>query len=127
MSNKRTLEQIKEELMELLEGNKDSEFENSEGLQYVVIRTYSAGVHSGFLKRLDESTQTVELVNARRIYKWSGAFTLSEFSVNGPSDINNCKFSVTIPSIILLEAIEVIPTTIKAQKIICGVKNYEVN
>jgi hypothetical protein len=127
MSNKRTLEQIKEELIGLLEEDKEPELEDSEGLQYVVIRTYSAGVHTGFLKRLNESTQTVELVNARRIYKWSGAFTLSEFALNGPSNEGNCKFSVTIPSIILLEAIEVIPTTKKAQKIIIGVKNYEYN
>ena len=45
-------------------------------LPYVVVRTYSAGVHVGELK--SRKGKEVVLINARRLWKWCGAFTLSE-------------------------------------------------
>ena len=96
---------------------------NSEGLKYCVIRTYSAGVHTGYVK--ERSGKEVTLINARRLWKWAGAFTLSEIAVSGVSDPNGCKFSVEVPEITLTEAIEIIPCTQKAEEIIKGVKAYE--
>ena len=117
--SKRTLEQIKDELTELLEETKNKSDESDvEGLEYVVVRTYSAGVHLGFLKRLDEVTQTVELVRSRRLWKWTEAFTLSKVSVDGVG--KGSRLDVEVPRIILLEAIEVIPTSKKAQHILRG-------
>ena len=96
---------------------------NNEGLKYCVIRTYSAGVHTGYVK--ERSGKEVTLINARRLWKWAGAFTLSEIAVNGVSKPNGCKFSVEVPEITLTEAIEIIPCTQKAEEIIKGVKVYE--
>lgn len=90
--------------------------ENEPNYPYVIIRTYSAGVHVGYLKRLDENTQTVELINTRRIFRWEGALTLSEISKNGLS--KESKLSEEIDNIILLEAIEVIFATTKAKEIL---------
>lgn len=97
--------------------------ENVEGMQYCIIRTYSAGVHAGYVKA--HNGKEVVLVNSRRLWKWAGAFTLSEMAVNGVSKPDECKFTVTVPEITLTEAIEIIPCTEKAKEIITGVKNYE--
>ena len=96
---------------------------NTEGLKYCVIRTYSAGVHTGYLK--ERNGKEVTLVNARRIWYWSGAFTLSAMAVDGVSKPDECKFSCVVPEITLTEAIEIIPCTEKAKNIIEGVKTYE--
>ena len=69
----------------------------------VVVRTYSAGVHCGTLSA--RKGQEVSLVNARRIWSWSGALSLHEVAVRG---ISGGKVSVVVPEILLLQAIEVI-------------------
>lgn len=99
--------------------------EKVDGLEYVCIRTYSAGVHCGYLK--ERNGKEVELVNARRIWRWSGAFTLSELSTNGVEKPDECKFSCTVPHIYLTEAIEIIPMTDKAEKSIKAVEDYDCN
>ena len=83
-------------------------------LPYVVVRTYSAGVHIGELK--SRKGKEVVLVNARRLWKWCGAFTLSEVAVDGI--MNGSKPSVAVPEVVLTEAIEVIKTTQVAEKIL---------
>ena len=44
-------------------------------LKYVIVRTYSAGVFAGELE--SKNGQEVVLRNARRIWYWSGAASLS--------------------------------------------------
>lgn len=83
-------------------------------LPYVVVRTYSAGVHAGELK--SRKGKEVVLVNARRLWKWCGAFTLSEVAVDGIK--NGSKPSVAVPEVVLTEAIEVIKATPVAEKIL---------
>lgn len=90
---------------------------------YVIIRTYSAGVHAGELVR--RNGKEVELKNARRIWYWEGAATLSQLAVDGTSLPSKCKFPCEVSSIILTEAIEIIPCTEKAMKSIKEVKTWE--
>lgn len=97
--------------------------QNTEGLPYVCIRTYSAGVHCGYLK--ERNGKEVELVHARRIWKWAGAFTLSELATKGVTKPTECKFSCHVPFVVLTEAIEVIPMTNSAQISIEKVADYE--
>lgn len=99
---------------------------NTEGMRFVIIRTYSAGVHIGYLAEQSEGGKRVKLLDSRRIWYWSGAFTLSEMSQNGVSDPDNCKFSVTIPEIELTEAIEILPCTERAMNNLKAVKAYDV-
>lgn len=94
-----------------------------DGMRFCIIRTYSAGVHAGYVKQ--QNGKEVTLINARRLWKWAGAFTLSEMAVNGVSEPNGCKFATAVPEITLTEAIEIIPCTDKAREIILGVKDYE--
>ena len=94
-----------------------------DGMEYVIVRTYSAGVHAGYLKKRDG--KEVELVNARRLYYWDGAFTLSTVATKGVSKPENCKFPDIVPSILLLEAIEVIPCSEIARESIANVKAWK--
>jgi hypothetical protein len=96
---------------------------DTNGLRYCIIRTYSAGVHAGYVK--EHNGKEVTLINARRIWRWAGAFTLSELAKTGVEKPDECKFSVTVPEIILTEAIEIIPCTETAMENIQGVKDYE--
>jgi hypothetical protein len=71
----------------------------------VIVRTYSAGVFAGVLK--SRKGREVVLTNARRLYYWSGAASLSQLAVDGTSNPANCKFPVAVPEVMLLEAIEI--------------------
>jgi len=94
-----------------------------EGLEYVIIRTFSAGVHAGYLK--SRKGKEVELINTRRIWYWDGACSLSQLSKDGTNAPDNCKFSCEIEKITLLEAIEIIPCTKKAIKSIKEVPEWK--
>jgi len=95
-----------------------------DGMQYVLVRTYSAGVHVGYLK--DRKGKEVKLLHAIRIHYWDGAASLSQLAVDGVSKPQNCRFSVAVPSIELTEAIEIIPCTAKAQKNIKEVPSWKI-
>ena len=79
---------------------------NAEPSGEVIIRTNRAGVHIGTL--IARNGQEIILGNARRLYSWSGAFTLNAVAANGV-DRSNSRISIAIPKITLLEAIEIIP------------------
>lgn len=74
-----------------------------------MVRTYSAGVFAGVLKERNGKEAILE--NARRIWCWAGAASLSELAVRGTSMPNQCKFPAPVPEILLTEVIEVIPMT----------------
>ena len=97
--------------------------EEVDGMKYCIIRTYSAGVHAGYVKRHND--KEVVLINSRRLWKWAGAFTLSEMAVNGVEKPDECKFATVVPEIILTEAIEIIYCTEKAKKSIMSVGDYQ--
>lgn len=70
----------------------------------VLVRTYSAGVHFGYLVSRDG--KEVSLTKSRRIWQWQGAWTLSEIASNG-LDSGRSKVGAPV-DIVLTEAIEII-------------------
>jgi len=86
---------------------------------YVLVRTYSAGVFAGTLEA--SKGKEVVLSNARRIWFWAGAASLSQLAVDGTNKPGECKFPVAVPRVVLTEAIEIIDVTEKARKSIEGV------
>ena len=82
-------------------------------LKYVIVRTYSAGVFAGFL--VSRKGQEVVMKEARRLWYWQGAASLSQLAMEGVTDPNACKFPVALPSVELMQAIEIIPVTAKAK------------
>lgn len=89
---------------------KVEEFDKQAQGACVLVRTYSAGVHFGELA--GRNGTDVVLVKARRIHYWEGAFTLSAVATEG-IDAKNSRVSCEVPVILLTQAIEVIPLTIK--------------
>ena len=77
----------------------------------VIIRADRSGVFFGELS--SRNGREVELKDARRIWRWYGATTLSQLANSG---LDNEKSLVCEPvkSILILDAIEVIPCTEKA-------------
>jgi hypothetical protein len=81
--------------------------------KYVIVRTYSAGVFAGTLESRDG--KEVVLTDARRLWYWAGAASLSEMAVRGTSQPKNCKFPVAVPRVELTEAIEILDVTAEAE------------
>ena len=75
--------------------------------KFVLIRTYSAGVHFGTLESRDG--KEVVLRDARRVWYWKGANTLNELVAKGPAA--GSKISEPTSKITLTEAIEIIDLT----------------
>ena len=96
---------------------------NLEGMKYCVVRTYSAGVFSGYMK--ERNGKEAVLLKARRLWYWDGAASLSELAMHGVSKPENCKFPCIVEEIEVTEVIEVIPATVKAQKSIEGVPEWK--
>jgi hypothetical protein len=86
---------------------------------YVIVRTYSAGCFAGFL--IKRTGKEVTLREARRLWYWAGAATLSQLAQSGTSRPDACKFPEPVAEIALTEAIEIISTTPVAQASIRGV------
>ena len=97
--------------------------ETRNGMEYVMIRTYSAGVHCGWLK--ERNGKEVTLLDSIRIWKWSGAASLSQLSQEGTNDASNCKFGMPMKEVILTEAIEVIKMTESAKQSIQNVPSWK--
>jgi len=89
-------------------------------MKYVIVRTYTAGVFAGNLE--SRTGREVVLRNARRIWFWSGAASLSQLAVDGTSNPESCKFPVEVDRVELLEAIEILDVTAKAEASIRGVQ-----
>ena len=87
--------------------------------KYVIVRTNTAGVFAGTL--VSREGREVVLSNARRLWYWTGAASLSQLAVSGTSTPKTCKFPVAVPRVTLLEAIEILDVTDTAKASIEGV------
>jgi len=80
---------------------------------YKIVRTYSAGVFAGNL--VSRNGKEVVIENARRLWYWAGAASLSQLAVSGTSKPKDCKFPVEVPRVELTEAIEILDVTPEAE------------
>ena len=88
----------------------------------VIVRGDRSGVFFGTLG--SKNGTEVVLTKCRRLWYWDGAASISQLAVNGTVDPGNCKFTVTVDEICILDAIEIIPCTEEAVKSIEGVKEW---
>jgi len=93
------------------------------GLKKVIVRGDRSGVFFGELK--EKRGREVTLVKCRRLWYWDGANSISELALSGTSKPNDCKFTVTVDEILILDAIEIIPCTDNAVESIEGVKEWK--
>jgi hypothetical protein len=90
--------------------------------KYVIVRTSAMGVFAGEL--LPESTETMKiLINARRIWFWAGAASLSQLAMTGTSKPLECKFPIAVSRVELTspQGFEVLDVTQVARDSIASV------
>lgn len=87
--------------------------ETMDGMKYVIIRTQNAGVFAGYLK--ERNGECVTLKNARRMWYWSGACSLSQLAMEGTKKVSECKFPCEVDSIELTQVIEIVDCTEEAR------------
>lgn len=94
--------------------------EKLDGMKYVIVRTYSAGVFAGYIK--ERNGQEVVMLKVRRLWYWSGAASLSQLAMEGVKNPKDCKFPCEVDRLELLQVIEILDCTQEAKKSISGVK-----
>jgi len=89
---------------------------------YYIIRARGAGVFFGNIK--ERTGGETVIGNARRLWYWDGAASLSQLAVDGVTCPDNCKFTVVVDEITVMEAIEILKCTDKAVESIKGVREW---
>lgn len=92
-------------------------------MKKVIVRTYSAGVFYGEIE--SRNGQEVVMRNARRLWYWDGAASLSQMAMEGVKRPENCKFAMPVDRVELLQVIEILDTTAVAQENIEGVPEWK--
>lgn len=90
----------------------------------VIVRGDRSGVFFGTLAEKDD--REVMLTNCRRLWYWDGAASISQLAVDGTAAPKKCKFTVAVESIVVLDAIEIIPCSDKAIGSIEGVPVWKI-
>ncbi len=93
-------------------------FENFMGKK-VIVRGNRSGVFFGTL--VEKEGTEVKLQNCRRLWYWDGAASISQLAVDGTKDPDDCKFTVTVEEMVVMDAIEILLCTEKAINSIEGV------
>lgn len=88
-----------------------------------MVRSAIAGVFAGTVA--ERNGQEVLLKNARRIWYWDGAATLSQLATEGTKKPKTCKFPAAVSEVILFEVVEIIPITNKAKVSIESVPEWK--
>lgn len=97
--------------------------ETRDGMKYCIVRTYSAGVFAGYIE--SRNGQEVVMRNARRLWYWSGAASLSQLAEEGTKTPNDCKFPCEVDRVELLQAIEILDVSAEAQASITSVPVWQ--
>lgn len=91
--------------------------------KYIIVRTYSAGVFAGILSKFEG--KAAEITDARRLWYWEGAASLSQLSQEGVKLPEKCKFPCEVPLVVLTEVIEILNVSEEARKSIKDVKIWK--
>lgn len=88
-----------------------------------IIRGEASGVFYGEIA--ERNGREVTIKNARRLWYWDGAASISQIALEGVTNPDDCKFTVVVDEIVILDAIELIPCAEKAQKCIDEVEAWK--
>jgi len=87
--------------------------------KYCIVRTQSAGVFAGVIEQRDG--QEVIIRDARRLWYWKGAASLSQLAMRGTNNPKACEFPQTVDRLLVLQAIEILECTDAGRASIEGV------
>ena len=93
------------------------------GLSYHIVRTRSSGVFAGYIE--SRNKDEVSILQARRLWYWAGAASLSQLAIHGTSNPGNCKFPEAVSRIVVMDPIEILDVTLKAQESIAAVEVWK--
>lgn len=116
-------ETIKIDDVEYIRKDSAEKAETLDGLEYKIVRTYSAGVFAGYIE--SRNGKEVVLRKARRLWYWDGAASLSQLAQSGTSKPKSCKFPEEVDKIELTEAVEILDVSAKAKESIDSVAIWE--
>lgn len=91
--------------------------------QKFIVRCGRAGVFYGEIEGRNGSE--VKMRNVRCLWYWEGAATLLQLAAEGTTKPKECKFTMTVDSLEVLDAIEIIPCTAKAIESIESVSEWK--
>lgn len=80
--------------------------------KYCIIRTYASGVWCAVVDAYDPTTNHAQLSEARRLWSWEGAFTLSTVALQG---VSSARMPAPI-SVVVARVEELIPATMQTEK-----------
>lgn len=89
-----------------------------------IVRCESSGVFAGEI--VSREGREVRIKDARRLWYWSGAASLSQLAMKGVKNPRECKFPAEVPELIVLDAIEILPMSDAAAASVAGVPPWEV-
>lgn len=88
-----------------------------------IFRGDRSGVFYGEL--LERNGREVTIGNCRRLWYWDGACSLSELAKTGTTLPENCKFTVVVEKLLILDCIEIIECTKNAIVCLDGVREWK--
>lgn len=92
--------------------------------KYYIVRGEASGVFAGNIA--ERNGKEVRMKNVRKLWFWEGACAVEQIAVDGVARPEHCSFTVTVPEMVITDAIQIIPATEKAEKSIKGVKDWKV-
>ena len=91
--------------------------------KYFIVRGDRSGVFAGNIKKREG--REVTMTNVRRLWYWDGACSISQLAKDGTAAPQNCRFTVSVDELLILDAIEIILCTKKAEKSIKEVEEWK--
>lgn len=84
--------------------------------KYCIVRGDRFGVFAGTVEAVEGNRALLK--DARRLWFWAGAASISQIAAEGVKRPGDCKFTMPVESIVLTGVIEMIPATDEAKSVI---------
>lgn len=91
--------------------------------QKYIVRGANSGVFYGEIK--ERNGVEVTMTNVRRLWYWGGAASLSQLAQEGTKKPENCKFTMAVNEILVLDCCEIDKCSEMAMASIDGVKVWK--
>lgn len=75
--------------------------------RFCILRGNRSGVFFARVESL-EGQQAV-ITDCRRLWYWAGAASISQIATEGVKNPKDCRFTVTVPVMVLTDVIEILP------------------
>ena len=93
--------------------------------QYFIVRCDRAGVFFGRIK--ERTHDEVVMESVRKIWFWSGAAAVEQLAMTGPKNPQQCKITMEVPEMTVMDPVQIIPCTREAVEVIQQVAVWKRN